>query len=152
MFLQENKNQRKRIWRVQLTRRGLALAGAGAALVTAISTTPASAATGAGGTQIQQGTGVLSVGWDAQSPRYLNTIRGSFTSVTGVANPRIHVRVLDAQNREMYSKDRSWSGNRRDEYATFEVTVLMPRDASRVCATLYESGGYMDTACAPVYF
>ncbi|QOV40809.1 hypothetical protein IM697_21900 [Streptomyces ferrugineus] len=117
-----------------------------------MSAAPASAATGAGGTRIQLGTGLLGVGWDAQSPRYLNTIRGNFTSLTGVGNPRIHVRVLDAQNREMFGRDRSWSGNRRDEYATFEVTVLMPRDASRVCATLYEAGGYMDTACAPVYF
>ncbi len=69
-----------------------------------------------------------------------------------MGNPRIHVRVLDAQNKEMFSRDRSWGGNRRQEEATFEVTVLMPRDASRVCATLYEAGGYMDTACSPVYF
>jgi hypothetical protein len=70
----------------------------------------------------------------------------------GIGNPRIHVRVLDAQNREMFSRDRSWGGRRHDEEARFEVPVLMPRDASRVCASLYEAGGLVNTACAPVYF
>ncbi|TXS39749.1 hypothetical protein EAO75_43475 [Streptomyces sp. uw30] len=153
MSLQKDKNRKTpRNQRGRLTLRGLALAGAGAALATVMSAAPASAAFGSGITQIQGGTGVLGVKWDAQSPRYLNTISGNFISATGVGNPRLHVRVLDAQNREMFSRDRSWGGNRRDEVATFEVTVLMPRDASRVCATLYEGGGYMDTACSPVYF
>ncbi|MFD3542549.1 hypothetical protein ACFWUQ_24085 [Streptomyces sp. NPDC058662] len=145
----EKRNpQRNR--RARLTRRGLALAGAGAVLATMASAGPAAAATGGGSTQIQKGTGLLSVSWDAQSPRYLNTIGGKFVSSLGVGNPRIHVRVLDANNREMFSRDRSWGGRRHSEEATFEVTVLMPRDASRVCASLYEAGGLMDTACSPV--
>ncbi|MFF5480891.1 hypothetical protein ACFY5C_26640 [Streptomyces sp. NPDC012935] len=111
---------------------------------------PASAAVGGGCTRIQGVTGVLCVEWNAQSPKYINTIHGDFVSTLGVGNPRIHVRVLDAQNREMFSRDRSWGGTRRDEEANFEVTVLMPRDASRVCASLYEAGGLMDTACSPV--
>ncbi|MER5890928.1 hypothetical protein ABT160_44525 [Streptomyces sp. NPDC001941] len=146
------KNEKRGARRRSRVRRGLALAGAGAALVTMASAVPASAATGGGGTNIQNGTGVLSVGWDAQSPRYLNTINGKFLSTLGVGNPRLHVRVLDAQNRELFGRDRSWGGNRRSEEATFEVTVLMPRDAARVCASLYEGGGLMDTACAAVYF
>ncbi|MFE9017522.1 hypothetical protein ACFYNL_02915 [Streptomyces sp. NPDC007808] len=153
MSLQKDKNRKtRRNQRGRLTLRGLALAGAGAVLVTAMSAAPASAASGSGARRIQWGTGILGVQWDAQSPRFLNTISGSFLSATGVGNPRLHVRVLDAQNKEMFGRDRSWSGNRRDELATFEVTVLMPRDAARVCATLYEAGGYMDTACSPVYF
>ncbi|MER7575753.1 hypothetical protein [Streptomyces sp. NPDC126514] len=52
----------------------------------------------------------------------------------------------------MFSRDRSWGGNRRSEEASFEVTVLMPRDAARVCASLYEGGGLVDTACSSVYF
>ncbi|HEY8980212.1 MAG TPA: hypothetical protein VIU15_11585 [Streptomyces sp.] len=147
MSLLKEKNRKTR-----RTLRGLAVVGAGATLATVMATAPASAAWGSGITRIQAGTGVLGVNWDAQSPRFLNTVGGGFTSITGVGNPRLHVRVLDAQNREMFSRDRSWSGNRRDEDARFEVTVLMPRDAARVCATLYESGGYMDTACSPVYF
>ncbi|MEU0529763.1 hypothetical protein [Amycolatopsis tolypomycina] len=147
MSLQEKKNQKSR-----LTRRGLALAGAGAVLATLISATPAAAATGAGCTTIQNKTGLLCVGWDAQTTKYLNTIRGNFDSpIWGVGNPRIEVRVLDAQNKEMFKRDRSWGGNRRSEYADFEVTVMMPRDASRVCAVLFEGGGYMDMACSPVY-
>jgi hypothetical protein len=27
---------------------------------------------------------------------------------------------------------------------------MMPRPAARVCATVYEAGGYLDTACAPI--
>ncbi|MFI7325694.1 hypothetical protein ACIBQ3_13635 [Streptomyces rubiginosohelvolus] len=113
---------------------------------------PASAAGNGGCTNIQQGLGLLCARWDGQSHTYIDTIQGSFTSTLGVGNPRIHVRILDAQNREMFSRDRSWGGNRRDEVARFDVTVLMPRAASRVCASLYEGGGLVDTACAPVYF
>ncbi|MFJ5736726.1 hypothetical protein [Streptomyces microflavus] len=153
MFAQRSGS--RKAWRnrsVRLTRRGLALAGAGAALATLVSAGPASAGAGGGCTQMQAGTGYMCAGWDAQSHRYLNTIEGHFTSALGVGNPRVHVRVLDAQNREMFSRDRSWGGNRRDEEARFEVTVMMPRDAARVCASLYESGGLISTACSPVYF
>lgn len=147
MSLQENQNRKTR-----RTRRGLALAGAGAVLATLVSATPAFAAEGAGCTTIQNKTGYLCVGWNAQTTKYLNTIRGNFESpVWGVGNPRIEVRVLDAQNKEMFKRERSWGGNRRSEYADFEVTVLMPRDAARVCAVLFEGGGYMDMACSPVY-
>ncbi|KDN19237.1 hypothetical protein [Amycolatopsis rifamycinica] len=150
MSLQEKQNRKKQ--RNRLTRRGLALAGSGAVLATLMSATPAFAANGAGCTSIQSSTGLLCVGWDAQTTKYLNTIRGNFDSpLWGVGNPRIEVRVLDAQNKEMYKKERSWGGNRRSEWAEFEVTVLMPRDASRVCAVLFEGGGYMDMACSPVY-
>ncbi|MFD8496781.1 hypothetical protein [Amycolatopsis sp. NPDC059657] len=150
MSLQEKQNRKTR--RSWLTRRGLALAGAGAVLATLVSTTPALAANGGGCTTIQNKTGLLCVGWDAQTTKYLNTIRGNFDSpIWGVGNPRIEVRVLDAQNKEMFKRERSWGGNRRSEYADFEVTVLMPRDAARVCAVLFEGGGYMDMACSPVY-
>ncbi|SDW24260.1 hypothetical protein SAMN05421504_10149 [Amycolatopsis xylanica] len=149
MSLQEKQN--RKTWRNRLTRRGLALAGAGAALATLVSATPAAAAANSGCTTIQNSTGVVCVNWNAQTPKYLNTIRGSFESpVWGVGNPRVEVRVLDAQNREMFKRERSWGGNRRSEWAEFEVTVLMPRDASRVCAVLFEGGGYMDMACSPV--
>lgn len=153
MSLQKNENPKtRRNWRARLTRRGLALAGAGAVLATMASAGPASAAVGEGCTKIQGNVSLLCVGWDAQSPKYFNAIAGDFISVFGVGNPRIHVRILDAQNREMFSRDRSWDGRRHDEEARFEVPVMMPRDASRVCATLYEAGGYVDTACSPVYF
>ncbi|MFE5717312.1 hypothetical protein [Streptomyces erythrochromogenes] len=146
----EEHRTTRRSRRSRLTRRGLALAGAGAVLATMASAGPASAAAGQGCTRIQSGAGALCVEWDAQTSKYLNTITGSFTSAWGVGNPRLHVRVLDAQNREMFGRDRAWGGRRHDEGARFEVTIMMPRDAARVCATLYEAGGYMDTACSPV--
>ncbi|MFD8497869.1 hypothetical protein [Amycolatopsis sp. NPDC059657] len=150
MSLQEKQN--RKTWRNRLTRRGLALAGAGAVLATLASATPALAARGAGCTTIQNKTGLLCVEWDAQTTKYLNTITGDFDApVWGVGNPRIEVRVLDAQNKEMFKRERSWGGNRRSEEAVFEVPVMMPRDASRVCAVLFEGGGYMDMACSPVY-
>ncbi|WP_055715254.1 hypothetical protein [Streptomyces torulosus] len=153
MSLQKDENRKtRRNHRGRRTLRGLAVAGAGAVLVTVMSAAPASAASGSGFRAIQGNTGAISVHWDAQSPTFINKISGGWVSATGVANARIHVRVLDAQNREMFGRDRSWTGNRRDEVADFEVTVLMPRAASRVCATLYEAGGYMDTACSPVFF
>ncbi|MFD3518637.1 hypothetical protein [Streptomyces sp. NPDC058657] len=150
MSLHEKQNRKTR--RNWLTRRGLAVAGAGAVLATLVSATPAAAASGGGCTTIQSKTGWVCVGWNAQTTKYLNTIRGSFDSpVWGVGNPRIEVRVLDAQNREMFKRERSWGGNRRSEWAEFEVTVMMPRDAARVCAVLFEGGGYMDMACSAVY-
>ncbi len=155
MFMQKTADRTREARRsrnTRLSRCGLALAGAGAALVTLVSGTPASAAGNGGCTNIQQGLGLLCARWDGQSPTYFDTIQGSFHSTLGVGNPRIHVRILDAQNREMFSRDRSWGGNRHDEEARFDVTVLMPRSASRVCASLYEGGGLVDTACAPVYF
>ncbi|WP_330177124.1 hypothetical protein OG875_28645 [Streptomyces sp. NBC_01498] len=137
--------------RKHLSRRGLAVAAIGAAVATLMSGSPAAAETGGGCTPIQGGAGILCVDWDARNLVDFQTISGDFQSpLFGVGNPRIHVRILDDQNRELFGRERSWGGSRLSEEAIFPVNVLMQRNASRVCATLYEAGGYMDTACAPV--
>jgi hypothetical protein len=114
---------------------------------------PAHADGGAGGcTSIQGKTGLLCVQWNGQSPRDINWVNGNFDSSWGVGNPRIHVRILDDQNRELWQNSRSWTGRRWQENGRFDVTTMLARPGSRVCATLYEAGGYVDTACSPIYF
>ncbi|MDX2935587.1 hypothetical protein [Streptomyces ipomoeae] len=135
----------------QVAKRLIPLTLVGAVAATVATAAPASAANAYGCTSIQLNTGTLCVRWDALTNKYINTVEGDFvSSIAGVGNPRIHVRINDDQNRELWQNSRSWTGTRRYENATFEVTYLMSRPAVRVCATLYEGGGYMDTACSPI--
>lgn len=106
----------------------------------------------AGTTVIQGNKGTLTVKWNATTQQSFTSVTGQFYSLPGVGNPRIDVRLLDERNNEVAKFERSWTGLRYGESAVFEINSSFQTPTSRVCASLYEAGGLMDTACSPVTF
>jgi len=107
---------------------------------------------GVGSTPIQRNTGLLTVRWNATSQNSFMSVEGEFASLSGVGNPRIDVRLLDDRNNEVAKFERSWTGKRERETAHFDINSSFETPTSRVCASLYEAGGLVDTACSPVTF
>ncbi|WP_059008220.1 hypothetical protein [Streptomyces specialis] len=140
----DRKNKRRRLG----LRAGVAVGAAAVALVATIPT--AAAKTNSGCTTIQSGTGLLCAEVSYTSQQSIEYIEGHFASAGGVGNPRLHVRLLDSNNQVVWQGDRSWSGNRLSETLTIPINLSLAQAAARTCATLYEAGGYMDTACTPL--
>ncbi|MGK5533623.1 hypothetical protein [Streptomyces sp. URMC 129] len=138
------KNRRRRLG----LRAGVAVGAAAVAFVATIPT--AAAKTNSGCTAIQSGTGMVCAEVGYTSSQSIEYIEGHFVSAAGVGNPRVHVRLLDYNNQVIAEGEQTWTGNRYSETLTIPINLSLSREAARTCATLYEAGGYMDTACTPL--
>lgn len=132
---------------------------AGTALATAAAVvTAAPASASAGETCVRTFNGVCTATVHVNAYTYegdgthLYEIGGGFNSFTpgdGIQNPRLHVRVLDRDNRELLSRE--WSGVGNVQTDPDRSWTIDRKVTGRVCSSLYENGGLLGTACVGVY-
>ncbi|MFI6028977.1 hypothetical protein [Amycolatopsis magusensis] len=107
-------------------------------------------AEGGSSTTIQNGTGLVTVRWSADSTHTIWWGEGSFTSTLGIGNPKIRLTFFDDAGKIFDESEATYSSTRFGETHHRDINLSTDRNIVTVCAAVFEGATYLDRACDPI--
>lgn len=119
-------------------------------VVAMLMTAGTASAAPAGCTGIQSSTGTVCVDLDARSNTDVQSFGGSFLSGTYVVRPKLIAELFDINGKVAMTAVQEWQNDRISESVTRAVNRSYEVPFNKVCATVYEAGEKLGTACTAI--